>query len=129
MNPFDDEFLARYAAGATVLPADPEATAVIQYLVEGLPGGKRWFYEEVRSGAVTECRAGRHPDPLVTVTWKADAALAVTGGSLSDDEAYMRGDTKVEGAYEVWLDTLHPWRTSTERRALLASLVASCEPA
>ncbi len=127
MNLFDDEFLARYAASGGALPPDPEATVVIQYLVEGLPAGKRWFYEDVRAGQVAECRAGRHPAPLVTVTWKADAALAVNGGELSDDEAFMRGDTKVEGAYEVWLDVLHPWRTGDERRSLLAALVADCE--
>ena len=127
MSPFDDEFLARYAEAGAGVPADPEATAVIQYLVEGLPGGKRWFFESVQGGQVTECRAGRHADPTATVTWKADAALALVSGELSDDEGFMRGDTKVEGAYEVWLDTLHPWRTSEARRSALAALAADCE--
>ncbi len=127
MTPFDDEFLARYAAAGAEFPGDPEASVVIQYLVEGLPGGKRWFYETVVDGRVETCLAGRHAEPTSTVTWKADAAVALARGDVTDDVAYMRGDTKVEGEYQVWLDDLDAWRTQPTRLATLADLIADCD--
>lgn len=106
------------------MPACPGASAVVQHVVSGAPGGKVAFVVEVSDGQVVALEAGKRPGATCTCTWTAADARAVLDGTLDAEVAFMQGRLKVEGDYVVWLDTLHPVRVAPGARAALAAIAA-----
>ena len=91
-------------------PGSPMSCALL-YVITDAPDGKFAFFLDLASGAVTSGTAGRLPrgeKAGVTITVKEPILLQLWSGELSRDAAFMAGDIKVEGAYEVWLDQLVP---------------------
>lgn len=91
------------------------------YVVTDTSEGKVAFHLEIANGAaasVTEGKLPRGQKADVTITIKEPALVSLWDGSRMRDEAFMAGDIKVEGAYQVWLDQLvplfqqQPWKTA-----------------
>jgi putative sterol carrier protein len=73
--------------------------------------GKVAFTIDLVGGGVSTVTAGKPPrgeKPDVTVTVKESVILEIWSGARTRDAAFMRGDLKVEGAYERWLDEVVP---------------------
>lgn len=86
------------------------------YVVTDTPDGKVAFNLELDGGAITSATAGKLPrgeKADVTVTIKEEVLLALWRGERKRDAAFMRGDIKVEGAYQRWLDELVPLFSAT----------------
>lgn len=82
--------------------------------------GKVAFIIDLVGGAVSAVTAGKPPrgeKPDVTVTAKESVILEVWSGGRARDAAFMRGDLKVEGAYERWLDEVVPLFETEQGRA------------
>ena len=97
------------------VPAEPIAGLPdelrVLYVITDAPDGKFAFFLDLASGVVTNGTAGRLPRGQkagITITIKEPILLQLWSGELSRDTAFMAGDIKVEGAYEVWLDQLVP---------------------
>ena len=83
----------------------------VLYIITDAPDGKFAFFLDLASGVVTNGTAGRLPrgeKAGITITVKEPILLQLWSGELSRDAAFMAGDIKVEGAYEIWLDRLVP---------------------
>lgn len=81
------------------------------YVVSDTEEGKVAFNLDLSGGAVAAATAGKLPrgeKADVTVTAKEAVLLELWRGNRSRDAAFMRGDLKIEGAYERWLDELVP---------------------
>ncbi len=118
-----DAWVERYAEEAASLPELKGASARIQYVIDGTAEGKKRWFEVIDDGVVVEAGVGKVKEPDCTITWKLDIAEALFAGEYSHDVAFMRGRTKVEGDYPVWIDRLHPWHNSEPVKALRAALV------
>ena len=97
------------------VPAEPIAGLPdelrVLYVITDAPDGKFAFFLDLASGVVASGTAGRLPrgeKAGITVTVKEPILLQLWSGELSRDAAFMAGDIKIEGAYEVWLDQLVP---------------------
>jgi putative sterol carrier protein len=117
-----DEWIERYSAAASKLPALQGADARIQYVVEGTSEGKKRWFEVIENGVVTQAATGKVDDPDCTITWKLEYAQALFARDTTHDASFMAGRTKVEGDYPVWLDRLHEWHVSEPVCSLQASL-------
>ncbi|MDW3180343.1 MAG: SCP2 sterol-binding domain-containing protein [Acidimicrobiia bacterium] len=81
------------------------------YVVSDTEEGKVAFNLDLSGGAVAAATAGKLPrgeKADVTVTAKEAVLLELWRGKRSRDAAFMRGDLKIEGAYQRWLDELVP---------------------
>lgn len=81
------------------------------YVVSDTEEGKVAFNLDLSGGAVAAATAGKLPrgeKADVTVTAKEAVLLELWRGNRSRDAAFMRGDLKIEGAYQRWLDELVP---------------------
>lgn len=73
--------------------------------------GKVAFHLDFDGGVIHAATAGKLPrgqKATVTVTAKEAVLFDLWTGARTRDAAFMRGDLKIEGAYERWLDELVP---------------------
>lgn len=97
------------AVGGTAL-AELAATRIL-FVVTDTEAGKQAFHLDLEGGAIAAATAGRLPRGQkadITITAKEAVLLDVWTGARTRDAAFMRGDLKIEGAYERWLDELVP---------------------
>lgn len=81
------------------------------YVVTDTEEGKVAFHLDLSGGGLGMATAGKLPrgeKADVTVTVKEPVVLELWRGERSRDAAFMRGDLKIEGAYDRWLDELVP---------------------
>jgi hypothetical protein len=91
--------LAALVEATAGLPPAEGATALVQYVVDGAPGGAGSYYEQHEDGRVVDAGVGRAPgDPDLTFTLAYGDALRVASGDLELSAAYMQGTLKAEGS-------------------------------
>ena len=80
------------------LPAAPDASALVQHVVNGAPEGNVMYFTQFDQGRMVEAGVGKpsgEPDLTITLAY-ADAVRLATG-ELDLSAAYMQGTIKVEG--------------------------------
>jgi alkyl sulfatase BDS1-like metallo-beta-lactamase superfamily hydrolase len=98
-------------------PERPGATATMQFVVTGAPGGDIKYYWVLENGVLAEASLGELPDAEVTLTTSYPDAVAVQKGELDANAAFMQGKTKVTGNMGKLMQ-LMPLTMSPEYRAL-----------
>lgn len=78
-------------------PVRPGATARLQYVITGGPGGDVSYYWVVVDGQLVENRLGVLPDAEVTLTETYDDAMRIQKGELDANAAFMQGKVAVTG--------------------------------
>jgi SCP-2 sterol transfer family len=104
----------------------PGATARVQRVVTGAPGGDVVFVLAFEDGRLVDAAAladGSEPDPdaELTITTTYDDTLAVASGDLDLSVAVMQGRAKVAGSMGALLAIL-PVTRSRDFRAARAAL-------
>ena len=79
-------------------PERPGASARMQYVVTGGPGGEdiRYFWV-LENGKLLESALGDLEDAEITLTQSYDDAVAIQKGELDASAAFMQGRVKVTG--------------------------------
>lgn len=103
-----DEWFTALTEAAADIDAG-QVDAVVQFVVSGSPDGKVQFTATIERGRLVSLEAGKVKGATAVVTWKFDDAAAIFGGDLDPDEAFMSGQTKVEGDYLTYLTDLRPF--------------------
>lgn len=96
-----------------------------QYEISGTPDGKIRYYIVWEDGKVSDVSKGKMDHPECRFTAKYEDAKEILAGKVSAEEAFMRGDLKIEGDYKKFLVDLHDWRQSLEYRQLWKDLESS----
>ena len=107
------------------LPKVQWASISCQYEISGTPEGKIRYYIVWKEGSVSEASKGKLDNPECRFTAKYDDIREIFFGRISTEEAFMRGDLKVEGDYKKFLVDLHDWRHSPKYRKLWEDLEPS----
>lgn len=119
----DDWFAAVLECGAA-LPARDGMSADLGFEVAGGPGGKKLRASaSLADGQLTEFSAGKPSDAACTIVIESGIARDVLIGELDPAVAYMRGDIKVNDAYELVIFDLQPLFASGEWKAFMADVV------
>jgi hypothetical protein len=121
------EWLDAQASALGAVPAAPGATAVVQHVVTGAPGGNALYFTRYDDGRVVEAGLGKtddEPDLTVTATYEDAAKLAKADVDLS--AAYMQGRVKVEGSMPA-LFALLPATHTPEHHSAVAAVAADTE--
>ena len=82
---------------AADLPERPGASARLQYVITGSPGGDVRYHQTVVDGRVVELGLGEDPDAEVTLTQTYADAVQIATGALESTTAFMQGRVKVVG--------------------------------
>ena len=122
-----DPWLALVRSHGESLPATEGVSIVMQHVITGAPQGKVQAVVEVRDGKVMTAELGKRADATCTVTWTYKDAGAIVLGQASLDEAFMRGDLKVEGDYTTLLFCLRTALRSDAARQAIAAVRADTE--
>jgi hypothetical protein len=81
------------------LPPAPDATAVVQHVVNGTPDGIVTYYTVFTDGRITEAALGPAPTTAdLTFTMTYGDARKVAQGAVELSAAYMQGSLKSEGS-------------------------------
>ena len=107
------------------LPKIQGVSVSCQYEISGTPDGKIRYYIVWQDGKVSEVSKGKMDHPECRFTAKYEDAKEILFGKVSAEEAFMRGDLKIEGDYKKFLVDLHDWRHSPEYRKLWEDLESS----
>ena len=126
MARYDQAWCDDLAASVGGDPLLESAPMRVLYVISDTEEGKVAFHLELARGSVVSITAGKLPrgeKADVTVTAKEAVLLPLWQGDQWRDVSFMRGDLKIEGAYERWLDELvplfekDPWRSAWEDAA------------
>ncbi|NLV55405.1 MAG: SCP2 sterol-binding domain-containing protein [Acidimicrobiales bacterium] len=79
------------------LPPVDGASARIQHVVTGVPGGDVKYSTVIVDGVIAANEVGVDRDAEVTVTTTYDDAVAILRGELDPNAAFMQGRVKVVG--------------------------------
>ena len=107
-------------------PEHPGATARIQYVVEGGPGGTIKYYWIVENGKLIESDLGELDDSEITMTQSYDDAMKIQKLQLDANAAFMQGRLKVDGNIGKLLSLL-PLTNSAEYRELQKEILEVTE--
>lgn len=111
MARYDQGWCDALAAQVGAEQTTDAAAMRLLYVVSDTADGKVAFNLDLLGGGIAAATAGKLPrgeKADVTVTVKEAVLLELWRGDRSRDAAFMRGDLKIEGAYERWLDELVP---------------------
>ena len=79
-------------------PERPGATARMQYVVTGAPGGEDIkYYWVLDNGKLLESNLGEIPDADFTLSLNYDDSVKIQKGELDANAAFMQGRMKVAG--------------------------------
>ena len=105
-------------------PERPGATARMQYVVTGAPGGEDIkYYWVLENGKLLESKVGEIPDADFTLSLTYDDSTKIQKGELDANAAFMQGRMKVTGNMGK-LMALMPLTQSPEYKQLQADLLA-----
>jgi len=108
---YDQDWCDRLTAAVGAQNGD-QAEMRLLYVITDTEDGKVAFHLDLAKGGIVCATHGRVPRGQdkadVTVTAKEPVARELWMGERTRDAAFMRGDLKIEGAYERWLDELVP---------------------
>lgn len=111
MGHYDQDWCNALAAAVGPGTGDQSEMRLL-FVITDTEDGKKAFHLDLDRGGVVASVEGRvprgQPKADVTVTVKEPVIRALWSGERTRDEAFMRGDLKIEGAYERWLDELVP---------------------
>jgi putative sterol carrier protein len=107
-------------------PERPGATARMQYVVTGAPGGDVDYYWVLEDGKLKEAQLGKLDDAEVTLTTGFDDAVKIQKGELDANAAFMQGRVKVTGNMAKVMSLL-PITNSPEYKQLQADIAALTE--
>lgn len=109
MTRFDQAWVDGLVASAGPI-ADLTDRCRLLFAVTDTADGKAAFFLDLDAGGVagTAGRLPRGEKADVTVTATEATLVELWSGRRGYDAAFMSGDLKVEGAYELWLDRLSP---------------------
>ena len=111
------EWLDESAKMAEGQPDRPGATANMQYVITGGPGGDIKYYWRLENGKLLESKLGEIPDADFTLTLTYDDSVSVQKGDLDANAAFMQGRMKVTGNMGK-LMSLMPLTQSPEYKAI-----------
>lgn len=98
-------------------PERPGASAQMQYVVSGGPGGDIKYYWILQDGKLLESALGTAPEPDLTLTLTYEDSVKVQRGELDANAAFMQGRMKVAGNMAKFMQLL-PLTTSPEYQSL-----------
>jgi predicted lipid carrier protein YhbT len=107
-------------------PERPGASARMQYVVTGSPGGDVKYYWVLENGKLLESQIGELPDVEVTLTQSYEDAMRIQKGELDANAAFMQGRVKVTGNMAKLMSLL-PITNSPEYKALQAEILELTE--
>jgi putative sterol carrier protein len=107
-------------------PERPGASARLQYVVTGGPGGDVEYYWVVVDGKLVENRLGRLADADVTLTQSYEDAMAIQKGELDVNAAFLQGRVRPEGDLDRLMSLL-PITMSPEFQAFNGAVSAMTE--
>ena len=113
MTRYDQAWCDRLVADAGGAHDKSDEQMRVLYIVTDTEEGKVAFHLDFHANGVslTTATAGKLPrgeKADITVTLKESVLVEIGEGTRSRDAAFMRGDLKIEGAYNRWLDGLVP---------------------
>ena len=111
---------------AQEFPERPGATARMQYVVTGAPGGDAKYYSVIQNGTIVENTVGEDPQAEFTLTATYDDSVKVLKGELDANAAFMQGRMKVTGNMGK-LMSLMPLTQSPEYKAIQAKVADQTE--
>jgi alkyl sulfatase BDS1-like metallo-beta-lactamase superfamily hydrolase len=93
-----DEWFEEASKLAEGQPERPGATAGMQYVITGTPGGEDiHYFMSIENGHLVKQGLGDLPDAEVTMTMTYDDSMKVQKGELDANAAFMQGRVKVAG--------------------------------
>lgn len=107
-------------------PERPGASARMQYVVTGGPGGDIEYYWVLEDGRLADSRLGRLPDAEVTLTTGYEDAVRIQKGELDPNTAFMQGRVKVAGNMATVMALL-PITNTPEYKQLQRDIAAVTE--
>ena len=111
---------------AQEFPERPGATAHLQYLVTGAPGGDIRYFWVIENGKVLQDSLGEDPDAEVNLTLSYDDSVKMQKGELDETAAFMQGRLKATGNMGK-LMSLMPLTQSPEYRAIKEKITEQTE--
>ena len=123
MDRYDQTWCDRLFADAGGTHDKSDQQMRVLYIVTDTEEGKVAFHLDFDAdgATLTGATSGKLPrgeKADITVTLKESVFVEIGEGTRSRDAAFMRGDLKIEGAYNRWLDGLvplfetEPWATT-----------------
>jgi predicted lipid carrier protein YhbT len=107
-------------------PERPGASARMQYVVSGAPGGDVKYYWVLENGKILESKIGEDANADFTITTTYDDAKKIQDGELDPNAAFMQGRMKVTGNMGK-LMALMPLTQSPEYKAIQEKIRAVTE--
>jgi predicted lipid carrier protein YhbT len=107
-------------------PERPGASARMQYVVSGAPGGDVKYYWVLENGKILESKIGEDANADFTITTTYDDAKKIQDGELDPNAAFMQGRMKVTGNMGQ-LMALMPLTQSPEYKAIQEKIRAVTE--
>ena len=95
----------------------PGASAKMQYVLSGAPGGELKYYWVLENGKLLESQLGEIAEPDFTMSMSYDDSVLVQKGELDVNAAFMQGRVKVAGNMGKLMQ-LMPLTNSPEYKAL-----------
>jgi putative sterol carrier protein len=111
---------------AQSFPEKPNATARMQTVVTGAPGGDVSYYTVIDNGKIIENKLGTDDQAEFTMTQGYDDSVKVLKGELDANAAFMQGRVKVTGNMGK-LMSLMPLTQSPEYKAIQNDVAAQTE--
>lgn len=115
------EWMALFKELAAEFPETPGATARLQYVITGGPGGEVRYHHVIDNGNTLEHALGDDPEAEVTLTASYDDKRKVDMGELDANTAFMQGRVKVSGNIAKVMALL-PLTNKAEYKAILAKV-------
>jgi len=123
-----EDWFAMALTEAASLPVVEGVNAQLTLEIAGAPpeGKKMRALASIENGQLTAFEIGKNPDKECVVVAPAEmAALILQGGDA--EVAYMRGDVKLNDAYEVVLFNLRPLLSTPEWSAFIKAVVSNTD--
>jgi putative sterol carrier protein len=111
---------------AQEFPERPGATARMQYVVTGAPGGDVAYHQVIENGKMQEAQLGTDDQAEFTITQAYEDAVKISKGELDANAAFMQGKMKVTGNMGK-LMSLMPLTQSPEYKEIASKVAEQTE--
>jgi SCP-2 sterol transfer family len=120
------DWLELQREAAADLPERPGASATVQHVVTGAPGGNVVYVTTFEDGQLVAVTPGPATDPDLTFTLTYEGAKRVARGELELGAAFMQGTLKVEGSNAMLLPLLE-WTHRPSYRQVVERVATTTE--